>query len=466
MSEPTINFTIQTRQVQFSVPTELIKKNLKSIQKLVEKQKKQTADEVTRIKALALPKSEKLQALRRLIQNAENYQKRLRSAIDLDAEYRLRLVARKDRLRQLADFTLVEKDDDRVLDLHNEALVGWYRDETNLLIADYLVKLNRSKDENVGYKLMKSLSGSTNLDVFKLVDYDVYQVFNQVFLSIHDHNLDLVTAWYTENRNSLKKLNSNLQFEIHYCKYHAMIKEGNVWEAIQYSKTHLAPYGNMANYTEDELPNYDKNLPRLTKVGAPLVFMSAFDLTSSVSAETSVFSRSSDDAFAESIWSSLLLRFVDDFVQIYGIPKTYPLLVYLAAGLSSLKTKSCYCNNQNTVFAQEEYNEVSTNLDLGLLRDLALRLPNQYYRILKKTNQCPVCLPELHQLSKNLPFAQLITSIFDNPFRLPNGNIYPFDRLVVLQAQESPDALRVGKIHDPLTQEVFFIDDCVKVFPA
>ena len=42
-------------------------------------------------------------------------------------------------------------DDDKLLDFHNPNLINWYRDQTNLLIVDYLIKSNtRTRFEDNG----------------------------------------------------------------------------------------------------------------------------------------------------------------------------------------------------------------------------------------------------------------------------------------------------------------------------
>ncbi|SGZ56687.1 CIC11C00000005144 [Sungouiella intermedia] len=492
MSEPTINFSIQTQHAQFSVPNELIKKNFKAIQKLVEKQKKQITDEIAKIKRdPTMDSQQKLAIIRKLIKNFESLQKKIEQAIKKDDDYRKRFRARTHHLAKLEKFVVStpkemgdkeEKADDKVLDLHNEGLINWYREVTNLLIIDYLIKSNNRKESNLGIKLMRSLQATSFPQIAELIDYDVYENFNQVYLSINDdHDLDLISAWYNENRNSLKRINSNLQFEIHYCKYLSMVEKGEVAEAIEYCKTNLAPYANRSNYNVDDLINYEQNKKRLTEVGAPLVYLVKLApetkftsdypwkslLKPSEKAPVTPMYLSLIKLFSDSRWKGLSQCFTEDFTKIYGLSNTYPLLVYLSAGISSLKTKSCYCNQQNTIFKSDAGRDVSLNLDSNSYRDLSLRGPNQYYKLLHKINQCPVCSPELYRLSQNLPYAQLITSIFDNPFKLPNGNIYPFDKLLnPIDKAESENVVRKGKVQDPLTQEIFFIDDCVRVFPA
>lgn len=486
MSEPTVNFSVQTRQVQFAVPSELIKKNFKTIQKLVEKLRKQVTEEISAIKKNpGLTKEQKLATVRKLIRNFETYQKKLKLAIQTDEDYRERLTTRAKHLSELKNFTLDNHssgnedkhidEDDKLLDLHSEKLINWYRGETNLLIIDYLLKSNTRKDKNLGSELMKSLAPTFEYDITKLVDHDVYESFNKVFLSINiDHDLDLIAAWYNDNKNALKKLSSNLQFEIHYCKYLSMIESGQAPEAISYCKAYLAPYGNIKNYLEDDLINFEKNHKRLTEVGAPLVYVSmcldsflgaSYEPDRELSARYAKYNA----VMSEERWRGLSKCFTEDFTKIYGIPKTYPLLVLLSAGLSSLKTKSCYCNDENTIFKTHKQ-EV---LEVSSWRDLSLRGPNYYYKLLKKINQCPVCSPELFHLSLNLPYAQLLTSILNNPFKLPNGNIYPFEKLlspskkmVAMTGTLALELVRNNQLMDPLTHEVFLIDDCVRVFPA
>lgn len=493
MSGPTINFSIQTQHAQFSIPNELIKKNFKLIQKLVEKQKKQITDEIAKIKKdPTLDATQKLAIVKKIIKNFESLQRKIALAIKKDEDYRKRFRARAEYLAKLETFAFSsprekgdedEENEDKMLDLHNEGLINWYRDITNLLIIDYLIKSNNRRDSNLGIKLMKRLQETSFPQIADLIDFDVYDNFNEVYLSINDdHDLEPITAWYNENRNSLKRINSNLQFEIHYCRYLSMVEKGDVAEAIEYCKTNLAPYAIKSNYNADDLVNYEQNRKRLTEVGAPLVYLVKLTPQTKFASERrpwdsllKPFEKSSPTPMypnfikvsSDSRWKGLSKCFTEDFTKIYGLSNTYPLLVYLSAGISSLKTKSCYCNQQNTIFKSDIGNDMSLDLDSNSHRDLSLRGPNQYYKLLSKINQCPVCSPELYRLSQNLPYAQLITSIFDNPFKLPNGNIYPFDKLLnPLDKSQSENVVRKGKVQDPLTQEFFFIDDCVRVFPA
>lgn len=511
MSEPSLNFHIQSHLTQFRIPTELIKKNFKTIQKLVEKQKKQMTDDVAKIKKNPnIPTAMKLAMVRKSIKSFEGFQKKLQASIAKDEELRSRLIARIEHLALISEYcitqdktkTQVEKpsqpqsqnedteekehstkdDNDKYLDLHNPNLITWYRDQTNLLIIDYLIKSNTRTDHNIGLLLLKSLSES-NPKYMKLIDYDLFESFNKVYVSImEDHDLTLVIAWFNENRNFLKKANSNLEFEINYCRFLSLIEKGDVNEAIKFSSINLSPYGNVSNYQDTDRANHEHNLNRLKEIGGLLVYMAINEekrtRNDKIAFSSNLLINSPrfheyEKLLSDERWDSLSMCFVENFTKLYGISKNYPIFIYLSAGLASLKTKSCYHNTENTIFREnQEINVTDESIykkDLTVLTDKKYRGSNQYYKLLNKINNCPVCSPELYKLSRNLPYAQLITSIFNNPFKLPNGNIYPFDKLLNPSEKylsEKNTLLRMGKIKDPLTREIFLIDTCIRVYPA
>ncbi|RLV95922.1 Protein FYV10 [Spathaspora sp. JA1] len=506
MTEPTLNFHIQTHQTQFRVPIELIKKNFKNIQKLIEKQKKQTSDEISKItKNPNLPTTMKLAMIKKLIKQFESFQHKLKAAVARDEELRSRLVARLENLRELDKYCITNnssagdredsneedsEENEKLLDLHNPNLLNWYRDQTNLLIIDYLIKSNTRTDTNGGVLLLKSLS-KTNPKFMKLIDYDLFENFNEVFVSIvENHDLTLVINWFNENKNFLKKGNSNLEFEINYCKFLSLIEKGDINEAIKFSHINLSPYGNKENYQENDNKNHLANMKRLLGMGGLLVFRSMENNEKKKdSSEPMTFSSNLminspqfheyQKLLSDERWESLSRSFIENFTKLYGISKNYPIFIYLSPGLSSLKTKSCYYNNENTIFRDENiplvsHKHIHTNSNTvhtngTVVIDEKYRGPNYYYKLLNKINNCPVCSPELYKLSRNLPYAQLITSIFNNPFILPNGNIYPFDKLLnpcEKYLSEKNTLLRMGKVKDPLTKEIFSIDTCTRVFPA
>lgn len=476
MNQPSINFHTQTRLAQFRIPTELARKNFKTVQKLIEKQKKHITDEISKIKKLSLSAKEKLELIDREIAVFENFQKKLKASVAQDEEYRLRFEARLENLHVLDDCVLpqpTEEQDpnDRYLDLHSSALINWYRDQTNLLVVDYLIKSNASPTKNMGLLLLQNLA-ELNPKLKKLIDYDLYENFNKVYMSIvADHDLSLVKYWLTENKSFLKKSNSNLEFEINYSQFLSYVEKGNIGEAIYFSQSVLSPYCNVDNYLDSDLTNCDNNRRRMNESGG-LFLLSAIEgeeeSFSSSQIKTMDRFKSYEKLLSDERWHNLAQVFCDNFASLYGLSKNYPFFIYLSAGLASLKTKSCYKDVDNTIFNLAKKSS-TTPISNNVLTDRKYRGPDQYHKLLHNINNCPICSPEMYELSSNLPYAQLLTNVFNNPFKLPNGNIYPFDKLLEpleKYLSEKNTLLRMGKVKDPLTREVFHIDNCVRVYPA
>lgn len=483
MTEPTLNFQIRARQTQFRIPTELRKKNFKHVQKLIEKQKRQTMEDIKKLEKNSLmPTAMKLEMIRKCIKSFEQYQVKLKQAMKKDEEYAARLEARVDNLVDLSNYTLDPQSngdvvdsskleavgsEDRILDFRNPNLISWFRNETDLLIADYLIKTASNPEKNIGLAYLNRLKDTRYPQIDKLIDFDLFDQLNKVYVSIvRDHDLALVVNWFNENRNLLKKINSNLEFEINYCKFLSLVESKQLHEAVKFSETNLSPYGIKANYLVSDLPNFEKNLAKLKENGGLLLFL-AIEQNSSAKLQYSQLCLNDNQryqeykkVFSKQRWESLSQCFLDNFTTMYGIPKNYPLFIYLSAGLASLKTKSCYSNHANSAFDMD----ISSDQSIIDRNYYLARGPNNYYKLLQEVNECPVCSPELYQLSKNLPYAQLITSVFNEPYILPNGNIYSFEKLKKLAAAES--LLNTGQIRDPLTLEKFHIDQCNRVYPA
>ena len=76
---------------------------------------------------------------------------------------------------------------------------------------------------------------------------------------------------------------------------------------------------------------------------------------------------------------------------------------------------------------------------------------------------CPICSTELNELARPMPYAHHTKSYVENdPVVLPNGRIYGRERL--LEMSKKARYLAEGKVKDPLTREVFDIDDLKKVY--
>jgi len=181
-------------------------------------------------------------------------------------------------------------------------------------------------------------------------------------------------------------------------EYIELVRNGQRLPAIAYYRKHLVPFAQ----THEEA---------ILKAAGLLAFKS----------DTEV--ERYKDMFAKESWQRLASSFVLAHHTLYNVP-TAPLLhIALSAGLSALKTPSCYSN--------------------------VLRPPINFYSDIS-ASLCPVCSPELNVLARNVPYAQHVRNIVDDPVALPNGRVYSQANL---EAWGHKQGVTPGKVRDPLTQE-------------
>jgi|SRR5579859_539311 len=138
--------------------------------------------------------------------------------------------------------------------------------------------------------------------------------------------------------------------------------------------------------------------------------------------------------YAPDRWQHLADSFVLAHHTLYSVPSAPLLHIALSAGLSALKTPSCYSN--------------------------VPRPPMNFFS--DTTNSlCPICSVELNALARNVPYAQHVRNIVEDPVALPNGRVYSQANL---EAWGDKQGVAPGKVRDPLTHEEWGLDKLRKLF--
>ncbi|ODQ81672.1 hypothetical protein BABINDRAFT_159932 [Babjeviella inositovora NRRL Y-12698] len=515
-----VDFHILLQQSNFKIPHELAKKNLKSIQKLIEKQKKQVLADLSKITgaqaAVKLSKQQRLEALAKIIRGFDAFLTKLLAKATIAADFMHRLQCRSDKIKELQTLISASSEDSGIT-AQSIRLGQWYRDQINLLVVDYLLK-SSSGGENIGLELLEQLA-ALDPNLKNLIDFDVYVQYNKIYTSItQDHDISLLNSWFQDNKLTIKKIvyvksvasdeeqksketveyGSSLEFELKFQEFLNIVTEGSIIDAIGFCKTSLAAYMDLTNYTYDY--NYHQNIKRITNIGGILLYKSM--QTEDGMPKQSENDDSQEPGFvtayhtlvSQKRWLDLGKLFTADFFQIYGISYNYPLFIYLSAGLCSLKTKSCAgCDVEYITSKHAEGLKASagsdTEMDLGatdiVSPDLSSRGSSAGSSVPSaplKVNFCPVCSAELYDLTTHLPFAHLVTSsiISGNPIMLPNGNIYDEDKLFNLQEKLRSKELREKDseasgeddseddemVYDPITGEKFEMGQIEKAYPT
>jgi len=138
--------------------------------------------------------------------------------------------------------------------------------------------------------------------------------------------------------------------------------------------------------------------------------------------------------YAPEQWQQLASSFVLAHHTLYNVPAAPLLHIALSAGLSALKTPSCYSTVPRP--SMNFFSEIPTSI-------------------------CPICSVELNALARNVPYAQHVRNIVEDPVALPNGRVYSQANL---EAWGKKQGVAPGRVKDPLTLEEWDMSALRKVY--
>lgn len=427
LNEPSVDFHLKLQEGSFKIPYEAIRRNFKTVQKLDEKQFKKL-DELYKDFNNAPSKKEKVLKLKQIIASLKVFEKKLLSKTKVEKELVSRIQHRLNKLNELKELKQLSIDEKNGVNaINQDKLLNWYRDQTNLLIADFLLKNSHLIDKNPGLLLIKTLGFE------KLIDSDIILVSNRISTSILNHDLGNLIQWIDDNKSHLKKIKSNLEFETRLQDYIELIKKNEMHNAIKLFNTHLSQF-TKTNFNEIKLAS------------GMLIFAKKAQL----------HPKSSNFAKYNTLLSPNRYTYLSDlFLKIYykmhGISEDDPLLIYLSLGISALKTRSCHCSDSVKPL----------NFESILNKKLSSGKEDHN----NPSNICPICSLEFNQLSAKLPYSHNVKSyLFDNPVMLPNGNIYDKEKLI--NYSKNLTILNENEVKDPVTAEIYDVDDLVTMYPT
>lgn len=388
------------------LPHELIRRNFKTSQRYVEREKEYLLPALKEAANASLSSShtpdQTLASLDTMISRMQNFKRKLQTLHD---EEQIIHTQSKKRIEHLQDLYEIPS----LADVKYE---DWSKIRLDRLLVDYLLRAGYSKS---GEKLAREKG------IEDLVDLDVFVQCQRIADSLNRGETRDALTWCGENRAALKKLGQNhLEFELRLQQYIEMIRTrqpAKLLEATQHARKYLVPY--QATHNEE-----------ICRASALLAYSPGnFDAMPDIYKEM----------YSPSRWQHISQLFVSTHHSLISLP-TQPLLhIALSAGLSALKTPSCH-----SAFASSSSNPNSTT-----------------------TKVCPICSPELNELARNVPYAHHTKSYVENdPIVLPNGRIYGRATLEDLQRklQGGVGEIKGGDVRDPTTGEIFQWDEVKKVY--
>ncbi|KAI9653375.1 MAG: GID complex subunit containing RING finger motif [Alyxoria varia] len=398
--DPTSHLLVDQNLIK--VPLELLRKNYKSVQRAFENQREQIQSSLKSASSTSDPVSpignavNRLEILKRkletLRQDEENLQRQLRTRVQ-----------HMQQLYTMHSFSDVKYEE-------------WAKVRLNRLVVDYLLRCGYSNTA-------KELAEATG--VTDMVDIAAYEECHKIETSLENRNTKECLAWCADNKSSLKKIESDLEYELRLQQFIELIRPQDP-QKIMEATTHARKY--LSQHADPSLPYHASGL---LAVG-PNSVMEPYC-----------------SYFSPDRWRHLSALFLRNYQQLISLPRQSPLHCALSAGLSALKTPSCHSEHPATWGDR----------------------PATY-----GTSVCPICSEELNYLALKVPYAHHSQSnIETDPVMLPNGRVYGMERLLRFQEMRtgdqsgkqfkvSADGELEGWFVDPIDKEAYLGREIQKVF--
>jgi len=276
----------------------------------------------------------------------------------------------------------------------------WSKTRLDRLIVDYMLRQ--------GY-LQTAIQAADETGVRDFVDVELFVARGGIERALAGGSATECLGWCGENKSSLKKIKSTLEFNLRIQEFVEIIRQSRIPDAIIYAKKYLASFAGA-------------HLKQIQQAMALLAF------TSTTSCK--VYSK----YFAADRWTALIAQFRSDHNSLNSLPSEPSLKISLQAGLSALKTPHCY-------------NETDKNIN------------------------CPVCESETFgKLAEGLPMSHHVNSCIvcringglvnesDGAMVMPNGFVYSFSAMTEMSERCG------GRVTCPRSGNVYSFGQLRKAF--
>ncbi|THW77713.1 protein FYV10 [Aureobasidium pullulans] len=378
------------------VPFELTRKNFAQARRHIEKT---SADTLAALNAAATAAPEAtpdqtLASLDAMIARAQTLKRKLEA---LHAEEQMLHRHQRARIQHLQELH----------DIPNLADVKydeWSKVRLDRMLVDYLLRQGYTQSADQLAKEKK---------IEDLVDVQAFIECSRIEASLQNGRTQECLAWCSENKQTLKKINSNLELELRLQQFIELVRTGEpqkLIEATLHARKHLGTHQNDSYGLR--AGGLLANPPHTSTEPYKVAFIFTM--------------------YSTARWPQLAELFVKTHHEIFSLPPRPLLHIALSAGLSALKTPACHSH-----YASSSSNASSST-----------------------TSVCPICSTELNALARSVPYAHHSKSyVEDDPVMLPNGRIYGRGRLMALNEKIGTAE---GKVRDPTDLSLEFNESDIK----
>ncbi|XP_056633010.1 E3 ubiquitin-protein transferase MAEA [Diorhabda carinulata] len=380
------------------VPYEILNKKFRTAQKAIDREVSHVQQQANLIEETLEESAVKSKDISSLLGGmVEKLQVLKRKAEESIAEELVASSVCKRRLEHLKEHCTVASNGN----VSQAALNQWRRKRLDRMVVEYFLR-------NGYYNAAITLADRS--DIKDLTNIDIFLTSREVEKSLANKETNKCLAWCHDNKSKLRKLKSNMEFNVRVQEFVELIRCDRRMDAVKHARKYFPGF-------EDE------HLTTIKQVMALL----AFPVNTEIEPYKALFD--------EKRWDTLIQQFRQENYRLFQLASQSVFTVALQAGLSALKTPQCYSESGEN-----------------------------------RNPTCPVCQPYLNELADCLPFAHCSQSRLychisglpmnenNPPMMLPNGHIYGEQALMEMARQNN------GQVICPKTKEVFQFMKVEKVF--
>ncbi|KAK2764616.1 GID complex subunit containing RING finger motif [Onygenales sp. PD_12] len=334
------------------LPHELARRNFKSVQRIVEREKdhilptlKQTANDSL---SGTQDASQTLSSLDSMISRMQGLKRKMQTLRDEEKDI---LNQSRKRIQHLEALY-------RIPSLADVKYDEWSRVRLDRLLVDHMLRSGFSESA-------KQLAEEKGIE--NLVDLSVFVQCQRIAESLRRGETKDALQWCGENKVALKKVQNNLEFELRLQQYIEMVREGNKAEARQHAKKYLSSHS-------------ETQASEIRRAAGLLVF------------SPDTIAAPYKELYSPSRWQLLSDLFIRTHHDLLALSSRPLLQIALSAGLSALKTPACH-----SAYASSSSNPNSTSTSVcpicsTELNELARHLPYAHHTKSYVEND-PIVLP-------------------------------------------------------------------------
>ncbi|KAL9896850.1 E3 ubiquitin-protein transferase Katazuke isoform 1-T1 [Glossina fuscipes fuscipes] len=207
----------------------------------------------------------------------------------------------------------------------------WKRFRIDRMVVEHLLRMGY-------YKTAERLASQSNIQ--HLTNLDIFHVSREVENDLANYKTTKCVLWCIDNKSKLRKINSNIEFDLRVQEFVELIRKNLRAEAVMHARKHF--------------PAFEKT--QIKEICECMALL-AYQPDTTIEPYKSLFGMKR--------WKELVIKFRNENYRLFQLSTQSLLTVAIQAGLSALKTPQCYsitCKNLNCPVCQEDFNQIAKHL--------------------------------------------------------------------------------------------------------